>query len=239
MAIYTIENRELSAWLFDATRGLCADASLRVEGEIREHVAEAVSGYLDSGLDEDEARRRAVAELGDADAANRRFRKTYLTGREYVGYLRVINSGWRYWSQVSCRIYIVSCMLFMGREDISHYADWNWVVAVFVILIALLTIPERLLHRNAMRAVTNLQKWIMVFGFRQFCLVLVIFSVSLRGFLKWDLTGGRYNGYAVILSAVFGVYLLVSLCFGRYIDKAKFAEFLKTYASSKSGSAKE
>jgi hypothetical protein len=239
MSIYTIENRELSAWLFDATRGLCADASLRAEGEIRGHVAEAVSGYLDSGLDEGDARRRAVAELGDAYAANRRFRKTYLTGREYVGYWRVINGGWRYWFLVSYMFYFVSFMLFMNREEISHYADWNWVVAVSVISAVLLIIPERLLYRNAIRAVTDLKKWSQVFRFHQFCLVLVTFSVSLTAFLRWDLTGGRYYGYGVVIYAVLGVYLFVSLCFGRYIGKAKFAEFLKRYASPKSGSPEE
>jgi hypothetical protein len=69
----------LSEWLEVATRKLVAPARERIRVEIEAHYAEAVEALLESGLSEAAATAKAVAELGTARAAAKRFRKEHLT----------------------------------------------------------------------------------------------------------------------------------------------------------------
>jgi len=69
----------LSIWIRTASHGLCAQAKERVSKEIRAHHAEAFAELCDTGLSPEAAYALAVEGLGDATAANKAFRKTYLT----------------------------------------------------------------------------------------------------------------------------------------------------------------
>jgi cation transport ATPase len=72
----------LSEWLDVATKQLTVPAKERIQLEIEGHYAEAVNAHLAAGLSEPDAQTMALAELGNARAAARRFRKRHLTERE-------------------------------------------------------------------------------------------------------------------------------------------------------------
>jgi hypothetical protein len=65
-----------------ATRDLMPSAQARVRPEIEAHYAEAVASHLKDGLPEPAAQAAALADLGDAQVAARRFQKEHLTIRD-------------------------------------------------------------------------------------------------------------------------------------------------------------
>ncbi len=69
----------LDAWLARANHGLCPQARERVRREITAHHAEAVKHLRETGLSPDVADAQVLEGLGDAAAANKALRKTYLT----------------------------------------------------------------------------------------------------------------------------------------------------------------
>jgi hypothetical protein len=74
----------LENWLTQATRCLSKDSIAQVRSEIQQHYESAREAALHSGatIDGDEADRLAVADLGDAQIANRQYRKVLLTSSE-------------------------------------------------------------------------------------------------------------------------------------------------------------
>jgi hypothetical protein len=72
----------LTIWLKRASDGLTAPVKERIRSEIESHYAEAVDSHMTNGLSEAEARRAALAELGDVNDAARRFRRLHLTEKE-------------------------------------------------------------------------------------------------------------------------------------------------------------
>jgi hypothetical protein len=69
---------DLQAWLIFATVELTIPVKKRIQLEINEHYAEAVAAYIREGLSEPDARRKALAELGDPHESAKRFRKQHL-----------------------------------------------------------------------------------------------------------------------------------------------------------------
>jgi hypothetical protein len=72
----------LAEWLEIATDKLVKPAKTRIQTEIEAHFTEAIAGYVQGGLSEQDAESRALEELGDAKAAAKRFRRSYLTERQ-------------------------------------------------------------------------------------------------------------------------------------------------------------
>jgi hypothetical protein len=72
----------LDYWLDEATRGLSKDSAAQVRSEIEEHYESAREASLSNAASADEADRFAVTSLGDADDANRQYRKVLLTSGE-------------------------------------------------------------------------------------------------------------------------------------------------------------
>jgi hypothetical protein len=71
--------RTLAEWRDRATWFLIPSAKKRIHAEIETHYTEAVQSHLANGLTETEAQAATLAELGSAQAANRRFRQKHLT----------------------------------------------------------------------------------------------------------------------------------------------------------------
>jgi hypothetical protein len=69
-------------WLGIAAAQLIEPAKERIRLEIEAHFAESRESHQAAGCSEAEARVDAVAELGDPDAAAKRFRKRHLTEKE-------------------------------------------------------------------------------------------------------------------------------------------------------------
>lgn len=74
--------QNLSQWLETATRKLAPPARARIQTEIEAHYAEAVQLHLASGLPETAAHAAALADLGNAYAAARRFGREHLTEKD-------------------------------------------------------------------------------------------------------------------------------------------------------------
>ncbi len=72
----------LSEWLEIATKKLAVPAKTRIRPEIEAHYADAVASHLANGSSVYAAWALALAELGDAKTAARRFRKSHLTEQE-------------------------------------------------------------------------------------------------------------------------------------------------------------
>ncbi len=73
---------ELDSWLKQATRRLSRDSVAQVQTEIQEHYESALEGAIGRGATAEEACQLAVSALGDAQVANRQYRKVLLTSAE-------------------------------------------------------------------------------------------------------------------------------------------------------------
>ena len=73
---------DLPEWLEVATKDLSLTAKRRIRLEIKSHFADAVEANLSEGATEAQARVFALADLGDAQAAAKRFRRSHLTTEE-------------------------------------------------------------------------------------------------------------------------------------------------------------
>jgi len=74
--------QSLSEWLDLATQDLVPSAQARIRTEIEAHYNEAVQTRLVNGSPDDAAQATALADLGSAKSAARRFRREYLTAKE-------------------------------------------------------------------------------------------------------------------------------------------------------------
>jgi hypothetical protein len=72
----------LDAWLKKATRHLSKDAVAQVRIEIQDHYQSARATAMEKGATTDEAEWIALAALGNANVANREYRKVLLTSAE-------------------------------------------------------------------------------------------------------------------------------------------------------------
>jgi len=75
--------QNLSEWLEIATENLAPSARERISADITSHYDQAVHGHEQNGLPRPAAEAAALAELGDAKAAARRFRRAHLTESEF------------------------------------------------------------------------------------------------------------------------------------------------------------
>lgn len=76
------ERQTLSDWLRIATWRLADSAKERIRSEIESHYNQAVEAHRENGLSEFAAHAAALEELGDPEAAAKRFRKQHLTESE-------------------------------------------------------------------------------------------------------------------------------------------------------------
>ena len=159
----------LDQWLDRATRCLATDSAARVRTEIREHYESARAAALCGGVTPEEADRRALEALGDAEETNRQYRKALLTTAEEKA-LR--QSAWE--AQAFCvrgraRIYgialpavtLAACvMLFVtGHRGIAR------VAFAATIVMGLLTLAPTLpIYTRSRSRIVRLLKWAALIG---------------------------------------------------------------------------
>lgn len=109
--------QNLSEWLSIATDGLASRPKDCIWLEIETDFADAVSAYQTSGISESDARARALADLGDPEAAKSRFRNTHLTEkdisqmkRHWKEYRRAFGSGIEFYIS---GVFIAGCLAWM------------------------------------------------------------------------------------------------------------------------------
>jgi hypothetical protein len=113
--------QSLSAWLDVATRDLVPSAQARIRVEIEGHYNEAVQSALANGSPESVAQSSALADLGNPQAAAKRFSKTYLTTKESQKVAQWILSAKRggCWMQVYVCFYIMAPVDFAGLFNLN------------------------------------------------------------------------------------------------------------------------
>jgi hypothetical protein len=117
--------QNLSEWLHIATAKLAPGAKYRISSDIASHHEEAVEGHLQNGLSITAAQAAALAELGDANAAARRFRRAHLTKGEFRLVSQLLKSPRRNWLNqtldtvwfcILCAIWYFDMVLFRSPQ---------------------------------------------------------------------------------------------------------------------------
>jgi hypothetical protein len=142
--------QNLDEWVGIATKRLVPLARERIRSEIETHYTEAVAEHVADGSSESDARVVALAELGNAKAAGRRFRKRYLTLRDvqYIEQARKLGVGI---GALLLNYFFFGACLLMIRD--SHQSPAIPASAGFLLLVAVPTI----LFVMARRARPNLR----------------------------------------------------------------------------------
>jgi len=125
--------QNVSEWLEVATWNLVPSAKTRVRPEIETHYAETVQTRLALGASEATAQSAALTDLGDAQAAARRFRQEYLTTEDIAALKGTKEISLRAWQWIS-----LSFLLMLG---ISFFLAWTSVPALRASTLLTATIP--------------------------------------------------------------------------------------------------
>ncbi len=140
--------RNLAEWLETATWYLVPAAEARIRAEIEAHYTEAIKAHLAGGASEPAAQAAALADLGDAHAAARRFRREHLTEKDATEVARSINMG----RSVFLGVFLCSVILFMAvLESVMFwlYPPMDNVAALFLIEVLFLLLLAEILVRRA------------------------------------------------------------------------------------------
>jgi hypothetical protein len=116
-------NPDLEKWIDEASKGLEPLAREKITEQITEHYQDAVLGYRSSGLGEDEARSRAMLDLGNTKQANTLYSHSYFTDTELKNGEPI---------QLTSMISLVFPLIFMTFGD--HNSSGNVLTQVFLSL---------------------------------------------------------------------------------------------------------
>jgi hypothetical protein len=146
----SMPTQSLDEWLSAATEKLSAPAKERIKLEIEAHFQDAIEAYRTEGQGDSEARVHALADLGDAKAAAKKFRKRHLTETETTHLKKTLNYYRKYSSPAWLGLVYGCYGLFFILE--FHLLKKN----VPLILPAVLAVM--------VLAFTTVEFWIMRFG---------------------------------------------------------------------------
>jgi len=98
--------QSLAEWLEIATADLCVAAKERIRLEIEAHFADSMEIHQANSCSEADAQTAALAELGDASAAAKRFRNRHLTEKEAKRVVQMLKcAGGSDWLLISYSLY--------------------------------------------------------------------------------------------------------------------------------------
>ena len=184
--------KSLPEWLNTATENLSAPAQERIKLEIESHFEQAMENHRGEGLTESQAQVRALTELGDARAAAKSFRKSYLTATES----KVLDVEWNRCRSVSaqCLSYGIDLLGF-GAAYYCLKKHHTPLILPGVLVIMILTfrticlwVARRPISRSRVRLLFTLQMLallsvMMLCGFYiewNFGAFIVIFALLIR-----------------------------------------------------------
>jgi hypothetical protein len=110
----------VDSWLHTATSALCDQARARIAAEIRAHYTDLVEAHIAEGMTLDDARLKALEDLGDAEVAARRFRKQHLTKKDDSAISRILKSFKLPFAWVLCFPIIMFMILHSGVITGGH-----------------------------------------------------------------------------------------------------------------------
>lgn len=154
----------LDQWLDQATRCLAKDSAARVRTEIREHYESARTAALCSGATAEEADRRALEALGDAETTNRQYRKALLTSAEEKALLQSAREARMFCVRGRARIYAVAlpaaALAACVTLFITGHAGIARVALVATIAMGLLTLAPTLpIYTRSRSRIVRFLKW--------------------------------------------------------------------------------
>jgi hypothetical protein len=124
-------NPDLERWVGTATDGLAEISREEIRREIAAHYEEALQAHRSEGLDGASAHAAALADLGDPAAANRGFRKSHFTEKEWKLLLRMARPVFRPVPTVLISLFIVA--YFAGYAAAYHRWDTLWLIPALAI----------------------------------------------------------------------------------------------------------
>jgi hypothetical protein len=124
--------QNVSEWLEAATRKIAPPARERIWQEIEAHYAESVAAHLAGGLSENDAQKAALAELGEARRAARRFKWRHLTVRQ----TRSLEA----WDKNSTNLFNLGVFYLMFSVTLDEYILKSSSIPAETILLLLLFI---------------------------------------------------------------------------------------------------
>lgn len=134
------EHRLFRGWLESATWGLVAPAKQRIRTEIEAHYRQAVAAHVAEGISEPRAKIAAVAELGDAVAAWKRFRRSHLTTEDVRLTARFLTLARSVWGLLG--MYLLFCFVQLMNRDLvdeKHYLAPSTLLTIEIL--ALVVVP--------------------------------------------------------------------------------------------------
>jgi Mn2+/Fe2+ NRAMP family transporter len=162
-------NTELQTWLRQATRSLSRDSAAQVRTEIQDHYESARDAAMSGGSSEEEAKRVALAALGNAQAANCQYRSVLLTSAE----ARMLREGnWearavcsRPWLKRSLLAIPVILLCASATLFLTGALDTARVLLTGAIVMSLLLVPPFLpLYTPSRARVLRAVKWAALVG---------------------------------------------------------------------------
>jgi hypothetical protein len=157
----------LDSWLNDATRCLSKDSAAQVRSEIGEHYEASREAAVQSGANDADAGRAAVAALGDARKANREYREVLLTSEE----AKLLRQGnreaqfvcanrhvWLALASLPGLTLIASgLLLYTGKLDLARA-----LLAVGMALSFLFVVPKLPIYTASRSRAVRIMKWILL-----------------------------------------------------------------------------
>jgi hypothetical protein len=125
----------LAEWLEQAVGGLVPSAQGRLRAEISAHYAEAEQAHLQAGSTADAAQAAALADLGDAPAAARRFGREYVTIEDlslvdrWTGPFKIKPFGTVFWMLMIFGVLTPD----MFNANVLEAVAWEWVAILFLV----------------------------------------------------------------------------------------------------------
>ncbi len=187
-------NQAITNWLEIAQANLAPRAKEIVQEQILEHWNSALEKYVLEGKSVLEAEALALADLGDARAAAKKFEKAYLTTRELEKLTAVKDSA----ANVGFALEIIlgGFLLFLQLFKMNH----DFIFAMFPVLV--IKVLSNLLDRSIARR-TVLQDYILF----QIKASLAVFFVVMLVFILQQFQGFMVDYWDIVL--VFGTLIFI------------------------------
>jgi hypothetical protein len=199
---------DLSEWLEIATKKLVVSAKERIWAEIEEHYTETVASHLAEGLSKADAVSLALAELGDAGKAAKRFHKLYITIGDARRLKNVIVSS----RKILC-IYILFAIIILSilKWSLHHEAALMSIICVCFLPIPIIAIASFIMARHKSKNIGFLSFMMAVeSGFMCINNFIIFRSVLITGFPRDpDLIPG-YPGLSNLIPGSLLVLLLLT-----------------------------
>ena len=124
---------DLGRWIKAATEGLAEFSREEIRREITSHYEEARQGHVGDGLDDASAHAAALADLGDPAAANRGFRRSHFTEKEWKLVVGLSRTRFVLRPVPSVLAGLFTGAWFVAYAEFFHRWDVWWIFPAFVV----------------------------------------------------------------------------------------------------------